>query len=686
MSMPFQTDILSLGADFSAWPADVNSAVGDETGKVISQINALRSAADRLRREAEIILEQVYAFSSPSPPDISFNADIDDFAAPMAVPEVSRPEGLFDAPVPALPLGAAPELRILPYEASEFAAPTADPVQFAEPPSLTLLTAPPLRPAPQEVTVPDVPPTNITLSELLDVGNAPVPPAGLLEFELPPVIPVEDLVISIPEVPGPEELDKYETEISRYFEPGPYEEKMMPQCLAAASQLLNGDVVVETEILDQAQTALLGTEALATRFPEMVQGRFGPAGSYATEYTSLYLQASQARTHYEFRKRYSAQQLRWRIEAVLAGLKLSVEAHSFMVEKMGELFDFDVDKLILERTAMLGLFGVAVAKFNIALADIQVAEAEFRAQVERVMAAAQSYQSQTDAAQFAARVSGALGQAYAAESSTRGAAADVFRAQVQAAQAQVQGYAAQMRATEAKLQGLRARLLEYQADIAQWGAEVSALEADYRVVRSRNRTIVAQNRAIAQQMGSAAVEQEGVAQIARRSAVEAVSLSAQLRSETENRMAEYMQTSADNAIEVAKYDMDVSKYRVDAIQYAAEFVNDEQHNAAIARQNAGVAATYQELMRNSMRAVEFAQQHRAQMISAYQGLYDSVGRADAARVAGNLSQLRATFALQASGNLDYSSQVGVSSTYSDDTTKQQSNNERREWRAATEAE
>ena len=688
MSVPFPYQV-ALGAAFSASPDQVAAATTSESGDVLNRIAGFRTQAEGLSTQALGLLQSAASFSAGSPRPVGFGASSSAFKALQNAPTVAFPTPLFrfDGGFDRSMFGDPPKLKIDDFKQSSFRKPSADGADFdAAPESPSSISAPT---APAEsnmgVDVPEAPDVTITPPALLEVGGPPPLPGSLenLDERQPELIEVDELDLGTVDLPDEAALDRMEAMIDRKFERSPYTGRMMPQVMQAIGAMLSGSMQIDLDELDAGVVENLRTAHL--RHSQIVGTLWSRRRFTGHGFAAGYSDRVHQRVLEEHRADFDAAVERWRMRLVPTLLRLATEAHAFAAEMEGELYDYDFELLAVEHQAMQALYGLAVARFNIGLAQMNVEAARYRGLVEYVTSKAENYRSLTQLARSVSQINNAISDGYSSELRAQGVEADSFAALVGSADAQVKAFDAQMRGREAQARALRAELVKYQAEVAGWSAEVSSAEADYRVVRAKNRAAAAQNRARAAEMSIEVAEQVGAAQEARALAMEAVAKSSQLQAELASRMGEHTQRQFDNTREALQYQSDVLDYRIDVAKFGAELADDNQINTNISRTNASVAATFSELGRNSIRAAELTQQSRIQLSDAYTALYDAIGRADAARVSGELSKYRASLALRTSGDIDYSSQISSDAQYSSDVTNAGSNTRRTEWVAAEEA-
>ena len=518
---------------------------------------------------------------------------------------------------------------------------------------------------------------------MLPVGGPPALPGSVQNYEPPDLIDVEPIDISDIQLPDTSVLERMEAMISRRFQRNPYVERMMPRVMEAVGAMLGGGFQIDLDVLDQGVVANLN-HALQ-KHNDVVGKMWTRRGFVSHDFAAGYDQRVRQRVLDEHRADFEAATERWRMKLLPAMLMLATEAHSFAVEMEGELYDYDFELLAVEHQALQSLYALAVAKFNLGLMELNVRAAQYRGEVELAIARAENYRALANNAQISGRVNSSLASGYSSELRADGVEADAFSAAVSANEARLRAFDAEMRAVETRAQTLKAELAKYKGEVAEWAAEVAAVEADYQVSRSKNRAIVAQNRARAAEMSSEAAEQEGTGLEARALAMDAVSRSAKIQAKAASKSGEYAELEFDNLRELVDYQVDVLDYRIDAAKLSGELAPDSQMWSAMSRANASTAATYAEIGRNAIRAAEVTQQQRIELSNAVQSLYDSIGRADAARVAGELSKYRASLALRTSGDIDYSSQITRDAQYSYDVTNASSNTQRTEWVAVEEA-
>lgn len=666
MSQFFQSQV-SLNYDFEATPETVRAQANSESDGVRDDIGTLRTEAEKLAADAKTIIEAVADFDPRTVPDVTFEANLGRFQ--LASNSIgAAPSGLYMAPnLGSANLGEAPTVAFDEFKRSTFTRPTVSGLDFPTAPSTGSISAP-RRPADQTVSVPDAPPGGIELPDLQSVGSAPAFSGSFREIRFKNIE-----ALSVEDVPMPDlsEFDRLQSAVDSEFVRNPYTQKMLPQTLTAATALLNGNFVLDMDALDQGvvqnlRTAINQHNSRSSR----MWSRRGLRGNPAI---AEYNDRVQARYLSDQRKSFDAAVHRWRMRLLPTVLQLNVEAHSLTTEILGELYDLDFAILEAKHTALRSLYALAAARYNAAVAEIEIRAARYRGVVEQARGLADVYRSKAQQQRAVGRLNAARGDGYEATQSARESEGDSFIAAVQMAEAVASAYETEMQGLDAKAQATRAELLNYQASLSSWEATLNQSQQAHRENRARNRAVVARNRGLAAQMSAQASEQEGVAFDARASAIDTTANVAQMRAEIESRGAKYVENSLQNSIEALEYAADVNRYAADTSKFETELLGDSQYWRSQNQVNGAVSGLYQQISQNATRAAELTQQYRVQLANAYQGLYETVGRAEASRVSGELSRYTASMGLQTTGSIDYSSNAFLDTTASTDVTNDQSN-------------
>lgn len=668
---PVQT---TIAVDFPTDPGEVYNEVAGESAGISSTVESLRSQADSLYASAASLIQAVYNFTPTPIPDVEFEVIPDGYSPLVLGAYPPFPQGLYSLDdAEAADLGDLPEIVIEPFQRSTFDAPTADPVTFPDTVSLPSIGAAPDAPVPIQINITPAPELVLELQALPDPGQAPqfsgsIDVGDLIFADIEP-FPACDI-----EFPDDSAFDTYRALANNTFARSDYAYKTLPAAIQAAQALVSGNFVIDIDALEAGTRSNAATAA--DKYDRRVSTIWSRRGFEQNEAKREHIDRVRARVDAEMTVDYDAAVERWRMRLMPVALQLCTAAHESMVTILGELYDLDFAFLEAEQAGLRGLYALAAAEFNFRLAQIEAQVSEYRGLTAQVRANADRYRALAGRAESVGRLNRSLAQGYAAGQSARESRADTFIANVQANEARLEAYEANIRAKEAEAQALRARVIEYEGQVAEWEGNFNAARTQYREVRARNQAVIARNRAATTRMSAKSAESAAVADAAAVSATEALASAAFLRGEIAKREGAYEKTNYENTVETLQYSSDVADYRANAAGYSALVANDIQLYDNIGRRNSAVSSNYSEISRNAIRAAELTQSNRIQLSNIFDGLYDAAGRADAARIAGQLSKFRASYGLSASGDLSYDSDISKSVSYSDDITNDQSNSRR----------
>lgn len=681
MAALFQTQA-PIGYQFGSTPEDVRQSANAEAQLVINKITAFRESAAQLEAAATALIQDAANFQTDMPDAVRFDTDLQMFSLRGAAP-VQFPGGLFQyAGEGETGNTVEPRIKLAEFKHSAFTKPSTTATTFGAAPSAPSPQSAPADVQLSDVVIPDPPQLTIRPPTLLAIGSPPTAPTTTLDT-LPATMDIA--TFQLQDVPALDSsaLTRMEAALERKFERSTYDERVLGEAMIAVDRLLSGDWVFDIDALEAGVAQNVSTAT--NRHARLTSTIWTRRGFSDTDRTIGYNQRVGQRAEQERLTDAEAAKIRWRMKLLPQLIQLSTEAHETNVEMIGELYDYDFELLATDYTALQGLYQLAVARFQLSLAEMEADAARYRGQAEYIIANAERVELRARMARSVGALNRAQAAAYAAEQNAQGLLAESHEARVSVAEAVVQAYETKQRARTARAQALRVELLRYQTQLATWRGSVRDAETQFQVSRSQNRAVAAQNRARAAQLRISAQDEASVAQEARQEAMRAIAAAAELEAAAANRSAKYTSADIANAQEGSLFRTGVTNYQIEAAQFIADLANNIQLNSSAARINSSVSSTYEEIGRNAVRAAEITQQSRSAIAEAYNGLYEAIGRADAARVAGELSKYRASLALRASGDVDYSSQVAFDTQHSTDVTNSGSNTHRTAWTALEES-
>lgn len=666
MGTYFQSQV-PLSYDFVSTPETVRGMAVSESSGIRSSISNLRTEANNLSTSARGIIDGVASFALRDIPAVTFDATLGSFG--LAEGGTSQlPTGLYMADgLVGANLGKPPTVAFDDFERSLFSAPILSGLDFPDAPVQTTVGKPRTL-APQHVVVPPAPDDEIVVQPTPEVGDAPKFSGSFtpIQFQTIDAPALDDVAM-----PDLSEFDRLGTVIDSEFVRNPYVQEMLPKALSAAAALLGNNFILDMDALEQGVVQNL--DRAIQQHNQRTGDMWTRRGFGENPAVAEYNDRVSARVVLEQRQSFEAAVLRWRMKLMPTVLQLNVEAHSLTTEILGELYDLDFAILEAQQAALRNLYGLAAARYNAAVAAAEIQVARYRGVVAQAEGLADRFRAKAGQQRAVGQLNAARGDAYEASQSAKEGEGDSFIAAVQMAEAVASAYSTRMRSIEAKAQAARADLLNYESSLAAWEADLTETVQHYRENRAQNRAVVARNRGVASQMTVAAADQESVAFDARASAIDTIANVAQMRAEIESRGAQYVENSLQNSIEALTYAADANRYSVDTAEFEAGLLGDSQRWDAQTRINSSVAGLYREISSNAIRAAEVTQSYRVQLANAYQGLYDTVGRAEAARLSGELSRYTASLGLQTTGSIDYSSNAFTDATASSDVSNEQAN-------------
>jgi len=672
--MPVHCDVsLGQGALWGLDPQTIKDNVTGETDSVLADIRSLKAQSEALSAEARSLIQQEGQFSPSINADISFAADIGGFSFQTGttpnLPDVYRPEISGG-----LGLNPPPTLGVDGFDLSTLTKPQLQAVAFDQ--SLVAFSAlgAPNAPSQQTVNIAPNPGFNISadLSGIPDEGPAPDMPA--ISTDEIPILDIEPYEIRDLQMPSTDDFDRLEAMLDREFQVPEYHQKLLPTLMPAVGALVeHGGFTVPIEDLFEVSDELLNRAQI-----EYGQ-RLGPLwtrrGMVNPQDRHLGVRTGKVRERYlEYtRAEYDAAITRWRMKLLPVAMEIATEAHGMVMDILGSLYDLEFEYLAARQVGFLSLYGLAVARFNLKIAQLQVAAANYRGRMTHVQARASQFGLFVKQQNYIANLNTALSSAYQAKHRVVVLQSDIYKSEAAIVEADLDAYKAWVQSVEAEARAVRARFAEYEARLAAWGAQAETVANEYRVNRLRNRERVARNKAVSAQISADSTETGAIAYVATQSAAETRAQVAQARAQIANNMARNDETGYLNAEEVAKYSIAFDGYKIDASEYSLGLLPDRAVFAAKGEINSRAASMFNDLSASAVKAAELSQQYRIKLADAYQNVYDAIGRADAARVSGELSKYRASLGLQAQGQIAHSSQLSRQVRGSNDHQDSQSN-------------
>lgn len=642
-------------------PQVILNEVVSKSSSIFTDIDLIKQEAEALTEEARGLISQAGSFAPRSPKDVFFKPTVGAFSygsVPIpAAPVLFRPSDLGDMDG----IGRPPSIQIDGFEVSTLNPPSLSPVSFDQTPVEFVSIGTPQAPADAQIDIPAAPDIdiNIDLSALPDEGPAPVF-AGTGDV-ISPLLDIAPYTPSALTLPDESDFDRYESLVNREFEFPEYHQKMLPTLMPAVGALLahDGFVVDTDDLLDNSQQQI--SEQVTRHFNKRQRSlwdRRGMAADAARD-AAVQAQTSQVIQRYQAydQQELEVQMIRWRMKLLPVALQLTTEAHSLMMEILGELYDLEFEFLAAKQMALIGLFDLAVSKYNQNLIKLQREAALYRGLSAQARSRASQYGIFTQQQQYRANLNQALGSAYEAEHRVMAMKADIFRTEASLAEISLDAYSAWVQGVTTKAQAARAQFANYEAQLAKWSGDVQEVSNQHKINRLQNREVIERNRALSAQLSSDATAEAAVSYAAVQSAAEVRAQVAHARAVLANRTGDNERTAYNNAEQAALYGMSIDDYKISTADYSIKTMPDRTVFGAQETINSRTTTLYSEIAQTAVRAAELTQQYRTKLSDAYLAIYEATGRADAARVSGELSKYRASLGLQASGNIGHSSQL-----------------------------
>ena len=653
--MPVNCDI-SFGS-FEVEPNTIRTQVLGKSGDVLGDARSLAATADGLSGQAGDLISDAAGFSPGDSPAITFNVNAGggfSFVSGQNPASV----GAFSPGISTGSLGSPPALSTQGFQASDINLPSLAAVVFDQ----SLMAFPaigaPNAPSQQTVNITPNPGFNLSadLSGIPSEGPAPDMPA--ISTDEIPILDIEPYEIRDLQMPSTDDFDRLEAMLGREFQVPEYHQKLLPTLMPAVGALVeHGGFTVPVEDLFEVSDGLL------SRAHDEYGQRLGPLwtrrGMVNNQDRHLGARTGKVRERYlEYtRAEYDAAITRWRMKLLPVAMEIATEAHGMVMDILGSLYDLEFEYLAARQVAFLSLYGLAVARFNLKVAQLQVAAANYRGRMTHVQARASQFGLFVKQQNYVANLNTALSSAYQAKHRVIMLQGDVYKTEASLVEADLQAYKAWVQSVEAQARAVRAMFTEYEARVAAWGAEAETVANRHRLNQMQNRERAARNRAVAAQVSADATTAAAAGYEASRSAAEVRAAVATARSQIANAMATSDRTSFDNMATTAQFTIERDQYKGQATSAALQALAGRAELSAMSEANSRAASLYDQVAQGAVKAAELSQQYRIKLADAYQNVYDAVGKADAARVSGELSKYRASLGLQAQGQISHSSQL-----------------------------
>ena len=635
-------------------PENVEWRVRSHADTIFSRIDALALQAATLRSAAESAYSSVTATLTESLPDAQFNAAISAYTTlTQDLPDAPSLAPLPDIDVSAI--GNMPDLVLDSLVRSSIAAPAIDTLSFPDVPSVSTLVAAPTPLA--YGSLPDAPPpppsTIFEISPLPSIEGLPSFALSPITLNWAPYLPPVYSSVGVPSISA----DRVSTAVARTFVPDGYMYRVLQDAIITADTLLDPDngYFVTDALAAAAANLNHATGVHAARTLSVWSRRGFDRDDISVR--SAYAANVASRANAELSTQHLAAVRRNRIKHFDGILRSAVSSHAAMAEIKRQLYELDFALLATVRQEQIRLISSMVDQVRAKLMQFSFASAQYAMLVKQIQANVEAHLNTVKAEVLKGRVNEARASAYTATQEAQSAQVQAYEAHYQAALAIVEAYNTMMRTMQAQAQTATAALAQFEAQSEEWGAQLLAAKAEFDVRAQQNQAIVAQNQSLVSQVAVNAASADIVAAEASALSADIASQAAQMRAVLAQRVADYMQAEQHNRVAAAKVQQQAQQDQLAVIQFEAgalplrglysaySAINDAATGGAVAIGQA-LASTARDL-----------QTQRVQLANAYINMYKALADAEASRVTGQASRVRADVRLAARGDVAYTSQT-----------------------------
>ena len=619
--------------------------VRDKSNSILNKIESLAQQANQLRTAANRLYSSVAGMSLGQLPDMHINVAFSNYNTLVAslppIPNVVIPTIANGA------IGTLPSLSLDTFDKSTIPAPQLHNLTSPTAPNLSRATAPPAAlnlsgmPA-----IPDAPTINVS------VGSLP----SLDDFSLQRLDPVNidwnelEPIPNVPNLSARVDLGIVRAALLRKFVPDTYTYKLLPDALVVCDDVLSGGLGFSFEDANTSADANL-TNSL-NRFSSRVNDVWTRRGfdSVASSARASYVGNVFSRVRSEMSAHNAALRARLRMRNLPKIFQVVIAGHATLAEIERQFYELDFAFLATELELQTQFVSVMADALRARLSEFKLLSAQYAGVIAQIKANVEAHLAAVRVEQAKSQVNAAYADAYAAEQSSHAAKVRAFEAHYQAALAVVEAYNTAMQSLQAKAKAANAALLRFKADSDSWGAQFLAAKAEFDLRAAENRSIVAQNQLAASQVGVSAISAEAVASAAQAAATDVAASAAMLKSQLAQRLSQYMQIEGQNMNESlrSRFAAATNEYR--ALKFGADTLPLSAEYANVSDVNSAVTSTMESIRSLAMSTSRTVQGLRSQLVDAYIGLYRALADAEAARVTGEASKVRADVRITARGD------------------------------------
>lgn len=651
-------------------PSAIRQMVQNETSNIKSTLESLVNQADVLESRARSMLEEAADFKlntfDPIDFSTSFNISADVPSFNLSPPEVFS--GLNS-----LAFGqhnSLPSVNIPDFEKSNIVAPTTDDISIANFSANTTDTNPPAIPTISDIAV-SAPPV-VDFGDL-EAINLPPPPTLSVDFVNTSLLSIPDLTIKEASLDIDSIRSRINAILAKDISVGSYTTKISPDGLHASCELVKGNILVHTDLLNEGfKSRVSAAVERRNRVVTRLWPRLG-FSAYSDAYKSTHIHLVDDQYSGYIDDSVDGALLSWRMKILPTAIGLAVEGHAFAAELLGSLYDSAFEILTARQQAMLALYDAVAILYAASLQQAEVALARYRAQIESVIANAKQRRFEIEQAAMVGDLNKLRADVYSATQRAALLDVDRYRAQVAAIKSAAEAYDAEVRAVAAKAQHAKVELEKYRAEIARWSAGLSAYKVEYERLNAENAKIIASNRLNAAKVSITAEEQATDVAAAVASAISDTMANVYRSKRVIAALSgEYARKQFEAQKTYAAYATSALNYRINALSAKVQPLQDKLRNEVVESVNAQTVRLADMYIRSYMRIADKMQGINSRILNAYDNLYSALAQAEAAAASGKVSRYRASVSLSSRGGMRFDDRLSTSVSSSESAAKTQS--------------
>ena len=620
------------------------------SSEIISRIEALAAQASALRSAAESAYTSVAFMPLPSLPDMQLQATISNYnTIAMSLPAAPNFNLL---PVSTAAFSSLPTLDLDSFDKSSIPAPNLSTLDFPSTPDLSLAAA---GPQPLNLAgvpdVPQMPNLSISVASLPSLGSAPILNLSPVVVNWSDFLPPQN----ISELSVRADIGLVQAAIMRKFEPEDYNYKLLQDALTFSDEFLAGGFGYSID--DANSTADLNLRQASFDFNSRITNLWGRRGFFREDSNVRATFATNVATRVES-ELFNFQQalnLRARMRGLPQIIQTLVAGHAAMADIKRQFYELDFAFLMTEYEAQQQFVDSLSNQLRKRVSQYRLVSAQYELLIAQIRANVEAHLAFVRAEQAKAQMNDARASAYVAQQAAQSAHVQAFEAHYQAALAVVDAYNTMMQSLQTRAKAAGAELARFKAQSESWGAQLLSAKAELDVRAAQNRSIVAQNQLLAAQVNTGAVSAEAAGAAAQAAATDVAVQAAILKAQLMQRLGSYLELEQSNTSAGVVARLQATENELNALRFGATVLPLTANYSALSDINNSVASTSTAITSAAISTARDLQRLRSQLADAYLGMYRALADAEAARVAGEASRIRADVRLSARGDVEHTS-------------------------------